>query len=168
MRTARAALRKELTMCNTTSQKTVPVEIVRSTRKAHLVSAQGEQFWIQARCLRVDGTVTQRVFESAMKKKAEWIEDRNAERAAREAYYSVESNRETKMAIGTEVDFLSGDGEQVRSRVLWFPKSMLVDGQAPGWMIQSKIDDALSTFSPNACAFISPASLRESLGGFQL
>lgn len=119
----------------------IEVSIVRSTKKAHLVQdADGVQFWIQARNLK-DGSISERVHQTALQNKAEFVADRQAERAAREAYFTVQVDRETEKAVGTSLAFITKTGGEV-SRMIWFPKSMLRDGQAPGWMIASKVDDA--------------------------
>lgn len=126
------------------------VEIVRSTEKAHLIAANGQQGWIQKKWLAADGTVSSTTFAKAVANATERAESaarkQESDRAAREfanAEHAVPVVRETEKAVAAEIVIeFAGDEE---TKLVWFPKSAIggADGVAliPGWLLTAKIDE---------------------------
>jgi len=62
-------------------------------------------------------------------------------RAYEKAYHEIKVSRETEKAVAVEVRIDFCDFETVKTELAWLPKSQLVDGQAPGWILDKKIGE---------------------------
>ena len=122
------------------------VIIVRSTPKAHLVKDdQGRECWIQQRWLKEDQTVSSKTFERGVESKAKF----DSERATfKQAASDFRNNRHpiqilgesaSGKAVAVQAVFSDGYGvnEDITKRV-WLPKSQVVNGAAPGWLLEAK------------------------------
>lgn len=138
----------------------IQVQIVRSTAKAHLISAEGKEGWIQARWLKADGTVAKATFEKAVtnaeERKEAFASKREfeaAERAFRQASHAVRVARETEKAVAAEV-LLSIPGGFEETALVWFPKSAIEGGEGvaviPGWMIRDREERAGENYRPSS------------------
>lgn len=120
-----------------TATETRKVTIVRSTEKAHLVALEGIQFWIQARWLKSDSTISAKIADEkiAEVKKAE---------SRKTGGIRFTTVRETEKGIAAKVTCMFPTGDET-SMVLWFPKSMarVEDGSfvVPVWLAEKKIDE---------------------------
>lgn len=141
--------------------KTYKVDVIRSTAKAHLVSVEGHEIWVQSRSLKSDGTITQTAFDSgvAFKSKCEAKAESNS------SFYDLPAaNWESDKAVGVKVKAFEESTDCEFKEMLFFPKSVLKDGRAPGWIIQKKLDEAVTklrgrigqgTFTIDFCGFYS-------------
>lgn len=141
--------------------KRIEVKVVRETKKALMVEADGRQGWIQRRWMDEDGTVSVATFDKATANQQARQAEQDAAREWRQALHPVRVDRETEKAIGTEVVYVSGDGEQTIRRMLWLPKSQSANDEGarlfPGWLIAAKVDEMTSRVRsecPQACAFL--------------
>jgi hypothetical protein len=122
----------------------IHVEIVKETKKAKLLrGADGRQGWIQARWLADNGTVSAQTYERACSHQEQRTAEVEAARAWDEAYHALTVVRETEKAVAIAVEIDLVNMERTVSRLAWFPKSVLRDGAAPGWMIRNKINDLM-------------------------
>lgn len=126
----------------------IEVAIVRSTEKAHLVSANGQQGWIQKRWIDAANTVSETTFAKAVAGATERVAtakinaDRaTAERLFRNSDHAVAVVKETEKAVAAEVTVVVPGGFE-ETRLVWFPKSAIGGGEGvaivAGWMIRSK------------------------------
>jgi len=145
------------------SQKRITVEIVRTTEKAHLISAEGKQGWIQKRWLDASSTVSASTFakavNSAEERKAEFAAKQQAGRAEREFCnkdHAVRVVKETEKAVAAEVTLMVPGGFE-ETKLVWFPKSAIggADGIAmiPGWMIRERENSAAENYSPSGRSY---------------
>lgn len=62
-------------------------------------------------------------------------------REYQQAFHSIKMVRETEKAVAVEVIVDFCDIERDTTQLVWLPKSQLVNGQAPGWLLNAKIDE---------------------------
>lgn len=113
-----------------------------------LVSDGTRKGWIQGRWFTPTesdtiGVVSTKTFERAAREFAEREAARNEAREAREAFYRIPVVRETDKAVAAPVGFENVFTEWSGEKMIWFPKSVLRDGAAPGWMILQKLRELL-------------------------
>lgn len=123
--------------------KRVEVEIVRSTKKAHLVkAADGRECWIQKRWLGEDGTVSAKTFDRGSEDLERDNEFKKAHAEFKNSRHGVVIERETEKAIACKAVFsVSSNDDFGGERLVWFPKSQVVDGSVPGWLLFAKASD---------------------------
>jgi hypothetical protein len=143
--------------------KRLSVQILRSTPKAHLIEANGQQGWIQKRWLAPDGTVSEAVFakavashqerEEARQRQSEWESE---EEAFKQTLHRIRIAGETEKAVAAEV-LLRVPGGFEDTVLVWFPKSRVaIDGdfaEVPGWMIREREWGAVDNYSPNGRSY---------------
>lgn len=132
--------------------KKIKVEVVRETAKALLVSANGQQGWIQKRWMDASGMVSETTFTKAVESnqarqvaRDDQREAEAAEKLFRNSDHAVRVARETEKAVAATItiEFAGCETE----KLVWFPKSAIGGGDGvavvPGWMIRAKIAEAL-------------------------
>ncbi len=120
--------------------QTTPITIVRSTAKAHLVqAADGRQGWIQARSLKADGSVNAPTFDKAAAEFAGRVQARAEAAAFANGLHPIGAvERESERAVAVQARWQEHGSEQQGTRLVWFPRSQIVDGQVKGWLIEAK------------------------------
>jgi len=122
--------------------KRAAVKTERETKKAYLVvDSAGRKGWLQKRWLAADSTVAAATFEKAVENYNERQAAETEAKAWQEASHELRPCRETEKAVAVEALFYGCNSEHLFNRLLWFPKSLLLDGnKAPGWLIAKKIE----------------------------
>jgi hypothetical protein len=131
--------------------KRIQVSIVKETKKALLVRAQGTQLegWIQRRWFDAEtSTVAASTFDRAVAARAEYVAaaraERDAEREFREGYHALPTPaRETERALGFRVG-VAVASSLATTRMIWIPRSVLRDGMAPGWILIAKAREIIA------------------------
>lgn len=120
------------------------VAVERETKKALLVvGGDGRKAWIQRRWLAADGTVAEETFEKAAASLAGRDQERADFAAWKNAFHPIGPVvRETEKAVAVEAVIACETTDQTARVLCWFPKSQLRDGQAPGWLILAKAEQA--------------------------
>lgn len=132
------------------TQDRIPIQIVKSTPKAHLVAdSEGRQGWIQKRWLGADNTVAAATFDKAVAnqiaRQADFEArqaDQAAERAFCNAMHAVPVARQSERAVAAEVVVELGGCRT--PRLVWFCKSQCGNAGrpglvlVPGWLIRAK------------------------------
>ncbi len=134
--------------------KRIKVQIVKSTKKAHLIkNDQDRQGWVQKRWLKNDDTVAIKTFEKATASFEEHKASFVAKRKFNNDLHTIKIDRQSEKAIASLIILEVPGGDSVE-RFVWFPKSMCEPGQlegtalVPGWMIQDRQKEAVNTYCP--------------------
>lgn len=129
------------------NSKTLTVEIVKESAKGALLvkAADGRTAWLLPKSVK-DGQVNLATFE----KKAQAVAEKQTASAEVEAfknsYHSVTFCQETEKACKTHgygyrcLD-MHDDLDVDFCEAVWIPKSQIVDGKVPGWLILAKARD---------------------------
>lgn len=119
----------------------ITVSILKKTPKACLVEANGRKGWLQSRWVKEDGTVKEETFTKAADKFDALQKAEEEDRIWREAYHSVGApTRETEKAILIKVSCEEFVSDQLITRDIWFPKSLMRnENEFPGWFIRKKV-----------------------------
>ena len=138
--------------------KFVSVSVIRSTDKAHLIQdSSGREAWVQKRWLRPDGTVNAATFARQAAEKAARVADKAAADAAsrefKNGFHSVTTARESEKAIAVEARWKNHATDQRGTRLVWFPKSQVNNGQVPGWLIQAKAKELREALTSQFTSF---------------
>ena len=132
-----------------TKSKRLQVSVVRSTKKAVLVrTIDGRESWMQNRWVKNEGeqlTVNQETFNRNFLELANKTKVKEEERAFKDGFHDLPLiERETEKAVAVNATLTREATDEVISRMVWFPKSQLKNGQAPGWLINAKLKRLLS------------------------
>lgn len=129
----------------------IQVQIVRETPKALLIAANGHEGWIQRRWLAADSTVSVSTFNKAAAKSAARRADNTSIRAWKDAYHPVAVVGETEKAVlcnaSMEIYIAASSMARGHKEGVWFPKSLLRDGAAPGWLLLKKSAELMKNWN---------------------
>ncbi len=120
----------------------IPVKIIRSTFKAHLVEDEsGRQGWVTIKSLR-NGHVLSRTFENAVSYYRMIIDSREEKKAENNKMYDLKFiAKETPKALALQVHWAEEITDQRGSSIIWLPKSKIKESSAPGWLLKAKIEE---------------------------